>query len=132
MNKTLQLQFWDNAKRVYVPSTMAPVLRDGNGTTKALSLLADAARLISNQWRIASTERSLKPKYQTPRPTSSSRSSRSIEDVQVAYVTWANAKGLSHITIYKKHAGKPAFARWYGAKTYITEEEHFAVLEELV
>lgn len=112
--KTLQLQFFNHASRAYVPSA-----HQGDMTP-------DNARAVAcgRAWRIASPDRALKPTYRAPRRNSHSRT---VEDIQVAYVEWAKAQGLQHITIYREHAGKVAFARWYGARTYITEAEQFAV-----
>ena len=121
--KTLQLQFWNPNVRAYIP-TVETISSDAPHSE--VMALADRARNVGRAWRIADINRPCKnPKYYPPRRSSS----RSVEDVQVAYVTWAKAKGLTHITIYQQHAGNFAFARWYEDKTYITPEQQFAVEE---
>jgi hypothetical protein len=130
--KTLQLQFWAPKARTYVPSEMGNVPMDC-GTAmvnRSIEALADHARAVGRPWRIASAERPLKPKYsRSGMGASRGRPSRTIEQVQLAYVYWAKAKGLERITYYRSDAGKFACAAWHGEKRFITPEEQFAVVE---
>ena len=126
--KTLQLQFFDQAQRAYVPAF--PLCFCQNENRKSVEAVTDFARSTGKPWRVASTERALKPAYRASgRGARRNWHTQRIENIQVAYVEWANAKGLKHITIYRQHAGNVAFARWYGDRTHITPEEQFAVVE---
>lgn len=127
--KNLQLQFFDHASRAYVAA----------GTTctdpqelaeRARHAHPDSLPKGHKAWRIASTDRALKPKY-TRRGLGASRggTSRTIEQIQCEYVEWAKAKGLKRITYYISDAGKFACAAWHGEKIFIMPDEHFAVTE---
>lgn len=123
--KTLQLQFWNPNVRAYIP-TMETI--DSDAPSSAVAALADRARNVGRAWRIADINRPCEnPKHRPPPRRGAG--TRSLELVQLEYVIWAKAKGLTHITIYQQHAGNIAFARWYGDRSHITQEEQFTVRE---
>lgn len=133
-----QLQLWDAKTRTYMPTGNTV----DSAVFKAVEALADTARLVSKAWRIVDGTRPTKnPKHHPPRGNSLT----AVEDIQRAYLLWAQAKGLTSIVAYnnrpppnfaadrlagyhKKRADKsvPLFT---GEIRYITPEMQFAVDE---
>lgn len=120
----LQLQFWDGIKKAYVPQANAPV-----GRCRSWRRV-----LASKNWALNN------PKHNPPRYAGYSRTQ---DEVQRAYLMWAQASGLKHVTAYstrpppnfaadriegyhKRKADRsvPLFA---GTISYITLEQHFYV-----
>lgn len=108
-----QLQFWDGIKKTYVPQVDAPV-----GRYRSWRRV-----LASKNWALKN------PKH---RPPSSRSSGRTVEQVQRAYLEWAESKGLEQISAYREKPVGRLRALFSGAITYMTLETHFAVtVEEL-
>lgn len=122
--KTLQLQFFDHAQRAYVPAF--PLRFCQNENFKSVEAITDHARSTGKPWRIASTERALKPVFHRTRHNGYSRT---VDQVQRDYLDWAMSKGLKHVTAYRQHSGRSVIRGWYYSMTFITPEEQFAVVE---
>lgn len=91
-----QMQFWNGKQFEPTPAILsAPTRAD-------LDYFADTARIIANgrPWRICDPARDLKQPRKWSNKQIHRASSRSVRDVQDAYVKWAVAKGLGQITEY--------------------------------
>ena len=113
-----QLQLWNEGKKTYEHVPYAP-------------LTPDAARLIADgrPWRIAKSNRALKPKYQTPRATAL-ESRRSRREVQLLYIQWAVDHNVHTISQFAEY---PVFAKQFfkEIKT-VNIDNYFAVNEETI
>lgn len=136
MTESLQLQFFDARTKQYVPNSCF----EKPGTDGA-KRLADIGRASGRSYRLARVERPLKPFYRTPRPNGQSRS---IADVQAAYIEWAQAKGLAQITCYAPAWWPAKFERFEvvnnrtvhcvpftGTVRYVTPKEQFEIIHTI-
>jgi hypothetical protein len=131
---TVQLQFWDARKRAYAPASCCEPI-----DSKAGRGLADIGRASGERsWRVAKSDRPLKPKYTRPHPNCQ----RTVADIQADYLRWAQSKGLPVVHAYSekpprnvveqttyhrvKAVTKPIFT---GQIDYMTQADHFAVEE---
>lgn len=116
---THQLQLWNAKAKQYEPAQFPAGWDD-----------ADCARLLSKAWRIVREDRPTKnPKY---KPPTSQGYTRSITDVQRAYLKWAQVKGLSTITAFYSHKKRvKLFTEFTGEIKYVDDDNYFAVTEEI-
>lgn len=107
-----QLQFFDPKAKRYVPA-----LTENADPKHARSIACGRG------WRIARSDRELRPTYRGPTYTAASRSS---DEVRAEYLKWAIKADLSSITDWNKKANqlRPFY---YGAVKCVSPEELFAV-----
>ncbi len=110
----LQLQFWDEDSKTYVPAI-------GPAT-------AEFARKASRAWRICDPARPREnPKYRPPR--SGSQVHRSAYDIRMAYLRWARAAALEKVTAFSLYAYEAK--GWGFLVETVIAKDYFAAPEEL-